>query len=144
MMFRVLAIALAATGGAAPRAVHAETAAAPGIAISQVTSLLVSLLVVLAAIAAVAWLVKRFAPRSLNGTGLLRVVAGAAVGPRERVVVVEIGSTWLVVGVAPGQVNMLQQIPRPEHSPEPDIAPAAGPASFAAWLKKLTAQRNER
>ena len=71
-------------------------------------------------------------PRSGTWAGL-RVVGATAVGPRERIVVVEIGETWLVVGVAPGQVTSLGSVPRQE------TPPLEMPANrdFGAWLKHV-------
>jgi flagellar protein FliO/FliZ len=67
---------------------------------------------VLAAIGGAAWLLRRVqrlapsrgSPLSLRGT--------LAVGPRERVVLVELEQTWLVLGVAPGRVNALHTLPK--------------------------------
>ena len=121
----------------------AGAAGATGGATGQMLSLLAGMVAVLGLIAAAAWLLKRFVPRSHGGGTALRVIAGAAVGPRERVVVVEIGATWLVVGVAPGSVNALHQMPRATA----DLAAAAvaAPASpFAAWLKQKLEKRGER
>ncbi|MNN99031.1 Flagellar protein FliO [compost metagenome] len=42
-------------------------------------------------------------------------------GPRERVVIVEVADTWLVLGVAPGQVSKLHELP----APAAEVAPAA-------------------
>ena len=52
--------------------------------------------------------------------------------------VVEVGDTWLVVGVAPGSVNALMTLPRGE------IHSAATPglnASFAASLQQMIGKR---
>ncbi|MES9860839.1 MAG: flagellar biosynthetic protein FliO [Candidatus Thiodiazotropha sp. LLP2] len=65
------------------------------------------LLVVLAMIVGAAWLFKRYGQMSMGGKGLVRVVGGASVGSRERVVVVEVENTRMLIGVAPGQVRML-------------------------------------
>ena len=82
------------------------------------------------------------APR--GGTGsFLRTVAGIAVGPRERVVVVEVDETWLVVGVAPGRVSMLHSLPK--NSTAPDATPAAAPQDFSRWLRQaMRRQGNAR
>lgn len=108
---------------------------------SQIFSLFAGTLFVLAVIAGIAWLLKRIAPRGYGAGGVLRVVAGTAVGQRERVVVVEIGSSWLVVGVTPGSVNLLQQMPRIETAGGAD-AVAAPSTAFAAWLKQIMEKRN--
>lgn len=64
-----------------------------------------------------------------NGRGRhgqhLKVVASTAVGQRERVVVVEVKDTWLVLGVGGGQVNALHQLPAPP--PGDDGTPQASP-----------------
>lgn len=95
---------------------------------------LLGLMVVIAVLLASLHLLKRLqSPRGKGAAGL-KVVAATAVGPRERVVVVEVGETWLVLGVAPGQVNTLHTLPRqvlPEGSPAPEPA-----KEFAGWLKK--------
>jgi flagellar biogenesis protein FliO len=35
----------------------------------------------------------------------MKVVGGVALGPRERIVLLEIGDEWLVIGVVPGQIR---------------------------------------
>lgn len=71
------------------------------------------LLLVVAVIGCIAWLLKRFALIPTNATGILKIVAATGVGQRERVVVVEIDNTWLVLGVAPGRVNKLHTMDKP-------------------------------
>lgn len=112
-----------------------------GIGAGQIFGLFAGTLFVLAVIAAAAWLLKRLSPRGYGAGGVLRVVAGAAVGQRERVVVVEIGSSWLVVGVAAGSVNLLQQMPRVDMPAETAAAPLPSTA-FATWLKQVMEKRN--
>ena len=115
----------------------ARAADAPVPAASAAGSLLqvfVGLVAVLLLIAATAWVAKRFGVMHGGASGLLQVVASASVGTRERVVVVEVGESWLVVGVAPGSVSALATLPRGE------APPAAMPAlntAFAARLQKL-------
>lgn len=68
---------------------------------------------VLAAIAGTAWLLRRFSPGQVSANGSLRVVSAVMVGPKERVVLVDVGDTRLVLGVAPGQIRTLHQMERP-------------------------------
>jgi flagellar protein FliO/FliZ len=65
------------------------------------------LLLVLAIIIGGAWLFKRYAQLPMGGKGMVRVIGGASVGTRERVVVVEVENQRLLLGVAPGQVRTL-------------------------------------
>lgn len=97
------------------------------------------LAIVLGLIVAAGWFMKRYSLGS-TGAGLIKVVGGTAVGQRERVVIVEIGETWMVLGVAPGRVSALHTLPRGDTG-APQPPPAGTPASFAAWLKQTTERR---
>ena len=145
MSVRLWPGACAALGGGAAELARAEESApaASGALTGPLLSLVLGMAVVLAVIAAAAWLLKRLAPRNYSNAGVLRVIAGAAVGQRERVVVVEIGATWLVLGVTPGSVNALHQLPRLTGA-EPAAATAGEPRAFAAWFKHMLEKRGER
>ncbi len=99
--------------------------------------LFAGLAVVLALLVGSLWILKRLVAQRDASAGLLRLVAGTSVGTRERVVIVEVGTTWLVLGVAPGRVSPLAEIPR-----QPIPAPSPGTGSpgegFSDWLRKLT------
>jgi flagellar protein FliO/FliZ len=128
MLLSVPLLAQAADGTPAP----AVSAA------GSVLQVFVGLVAVLLLIAATAWVAKRFGVSPGGASSLLQVVSSASVGTRERVVVVEVGETWLVVGVAPGSVNALATLPRGE------IRATAGPglnAGFAARLQQMIEKR---
>ncbi|MEK7877891.1 MAG: flagellar biosynthetic protein FliO [Pseudomonadota bacterium] len=113
----------------------------PAVSTGSMLQMLAGLLLVLAVIGAAAWLLKRVAANPGTATGSIRVVAGAAVGQRERVVLVEIGGTWLVLGVAPGQVRALHSMPKDsaEHFGNPSAPP---PTGFQGWLRHVMEKRN--
>ena len=69
------------------------------------------LAVVIGLIFMFAWVARRFGLQPSSNGKLLKVVSSAMVGQRERVVVVEIGDAWLVLGVAAGQVRALHTMP---------------------------------
>ncbi|PMR70502.1 flagellar biosynthetic protein FliO [Halomonas heilongjiangensis] len=58
--------------------------------------------------------------------GRLRVVGGTSVGNRERVVIVQVEETWLVLGVGGGQVSKLHELPAP--APSGETTTGGGPA----------------
>jgi flagellar protein FliO/FliZ len=96
---------------------------------------------VVAMIFGCAWVARRFGLQQTGSGRLLKVVSSAMVGQRERVVVVEIGGQWLVVGVAAGQVRALHTMPAqtlPGHLPDSDAAPGlpgfSGAGAFSARL----------
>ncbi|PWB55335.1 MAG: flagellar biosynthetic protein FliO [Nitrosomonadales bacterium] len=111
------------------------------VSLGGVLQVLLGLAIVLGAVAATAWLLKRFAPGQVSAGGGIRLIGGIAVGPKERVVVVEVGETWLVVGVAPGQVTALHNMPRIASLPG-NNALAGGDQRFSAWLKDVMSRRN--
>ncbi len=67
---------------------------------------LVGLVIVVGLIYAAAWLLKRVGPRT-RSSGIVQVLGGASVGPREKVVVVRFGGETLLLGVASGHVSLL-------------------------------------
>ena len=98
------------------------------------------LVVVIALILGCAWVLRGSQRFGLRGNPLLRVVAAQALTTRERVVVVELGDTWLVLGVAPGQVSRLARLARPANlaaTGTPAAAAAGATANgFPAWLER--------
>jgi flagellar protein FliO/FliZ len=85
--------------------------AAPTIGIGAVLQTLFGLAVVVALVFACAWIARRtgFAPAARGN--VVRTVGGVSLGGKERVAVVEIGDTWLVLGAAPGNVRLLHTLP---------------------------------
>ncbi|MGV2293537.1 flagellar biosynthetic protein FliO [Trinickia sp. YCB016] len=82
--------------------------AVPSLGVGAVLQTIVGLVVVIGLVFACAWLARRFGLQPSGGRGgLVKVVAGASLGGKERVAVVEIGDTWLVLGAAPGNVRLL-------------------------------------
>ena len=67
--------------------------------------------VVLLSIAALAWLLKRINRLPNRDQQGLELIASLSVGQRERVVIVRAGTTELVLGVAPGRIAKLGEIP---------------------------------
>jgi len=121
-------------------AAHAADALPPSpMSLAVLLQVMFGLALVVAAIVATGWVLRRFGPVQSAG-GLLRVVGGVMVGPRERLVVVEVGEQWLVIGVAAGSVNLLQALPKGAGSStgapgQPGVAGSSEPA----WLKRLLA-----
>lgn len=94
--------------------------------LGQVTLVLI---LIIGIILLCAWLFRKLNGTSLGHSKLLNVVGSVAVGQRERVVIVEINDTWLVLGVAAGHVTKLHEMPAQER-PEPQLN------SFAARLQQ--------
>ena len=85
-----------------------------------------ALLFVLALILALAWLAKRMPGVAGAGNPALRIVGSLSLGPRERVVVVDVGGTQLLLGVGAGGTRALHTLAAPlpvaERSPATPFA----------------------
>jgi len=75
--------------------------------------LIVGLMFVLLCIVVLAWLAKRFNRLQSSSDGSLQILGGISMGARERVVLVQVGTAQLLLGVAPGRINMLHQLEQP-------------------------------
>lgn len=98
-----------------------------------------SLLLVLALILICAWLIKR-SQRAIQGSSpLMKVRAQLMVGPRERIVLLEVGDQWIVAGVGGGQVRPLAVLPRQEvteNLPESPLSSQAFSAVLSRFIHK--------
>ncbi len=100
---------------------------------------LFGLLIVLAVLMAFFWFLRRFSPGQTGAQGVVKVVGGVMLGTREKLVVVEVGDTWLLLGVGGGQVNTLHTLPRPEGVSAPELRdPLSG---FSDKLKEVLRRR---
>ena len=99
----------------------------------------IALVIVLAAIIGSAWLMRRFGPTQMGPGGAMRVIGGVMIGPRERLVLVEVNDTWLIIGVAPGHVAQVHSMPRPPHSEQTPSLPSQ--PAFGDWLKEAWRKR---
>lgn len=145
-MIRPIAMALvAATAGlAAPSGANDAAGRLPeATGLSTLLQVFLGLAVVLGAIALAAWLMRRYTPGLRGAGGLVKVLGGVMVGPKERVVVVEVGGNWLVLGVTATQVNILQALPRQQDGDAHDAPAAPGPAAegFQSRLSRLLKAR---
>ena len=84
-------------------------------------TVLLSLVLILGGFVAVAWFSRRYFP-GMGAQSVVKVVGTTAVGTRERVVVVEVDGTWLLLGVGGGNVRLLHTQPKPEdpRAPQPN------------------------
>ncbi len=103
-------------------AAPAATAAAP--VAGGAARVVVSLIVVLAAVFAAAWFARRMRSLKLGGNGGIEIVAQVTLGARERAVLLKVGAERLLVGVAPGNVRLLQALAPGE------IEPVSSPSAF--------------
>jgi flagellar protein FliO/FliZ len=129
----------------APQMFPGPAQAAPSApAAGSLLQTIVSLLFVLALLVGLAWAMKRFGPRAMGGAANMRVIGALSLGGRERIMVVEVADQWIVVGAAPGRVNVLTTMPRQEGVEAPAPMASGLPSGFADWLKQTIDKRNAK
>lgn len=96
------------------------------------------LVFVVALILACAWVARRFGFASrAQSTASMRIVSTLSLGPRDRVIMLEVDDTWLVVGVNAGGMTTLHTLPAKAEAGlhdtpvRPDLA-----AGFQSLLRK--------
>lgn len=128
--------ATATPPGTAANAATAIGTAAPLAAGSLLQALLGLILVLILLMAAAYWLRKVQGQRGLGG-GLMRVVAALPLGTRERIVIVEVGDTWLVLGITAQGITPLHTLPKGEAPPPAELF-----TPFADKLKEFIDRRH--
>ncbi|HHA1915641.1 MULTISPECIES: flagellar biosynthetic protein FliO [Enterobacter] len=114
------------------QATISQPAAVPGSPLLQVSGALFG---IIAFILIAAWLVKRFglAGKTAGAHGL-KVSASTTLGPRERVVIVEVDDARLVLGVTASNISVLHKLPP---APAAVDERAETPADFQSVMKSL-------
>ncbi|HKS35513.1 MAG TPA: flagellar biosynthetic protein FliO [Enterobacteriaceae bacterium] len=112
-----------------------QPAAAPSSPLVQVSSALFGIILL---ILAAAWLAKRLG-MGVKGASTrgLKVSAATSLGPRERVVIVDVEDARLVLGVTSAQITLLHTLPpAPPQSGEPKAAASDFPSLMKSILKR--------
>ncbi len=109
---RVAVAAHALWLSAAQAQAPAAPAAAAGSDGPSLLPMVLVLLLVLALIPVSMWLLKRLGAGGAASVAGMKVVATLPLGPRERLVVVEAGDRWLVLGVTPSNINRVGTLPK--------------------------------
>jgi flagellar protein FliO/FliZ len=120
-----------AQGGVAP----ATAATAP--AGPSLLPMLLVLVFVLALIPASIWLLKRLGGGNPSAAAGMKIVAQLPLGPRERLVVVEAGERWLLLGVTASSINRVGTLPR-------GALPAGEPAGGFAQLLSAARRSHDK
>jgi len=113
---------------AAPAAIGQPTTPSVG-GLGQVT---LALLIVLGAVFAVAWIVKRMRGFGNRVGNAIDVIADIPLGQKERAVLLKVGQAQILIGVAPGRVNTLHVLTEPI-----DLTPPAAPTDSRPTFKQL-------
>jgi len=130
LSWAVMAADPAAPGASAPAAVAATALAAAPVAVppvssalssgvgSQLLQLVLGLLLVVGLIFVLAWLMRRVQRAGPAGNQVIELVGSRALGPRDRLVLVQVGNEQVLLGVSPGSITALHVMTEPVAVPE--------------------------
>jgi flagellar protein FliO/FliZ len=118
----------------------AEPAAAPAVAPmpaslgGQLAQMVFGLLLVVGLIFFLAWLLRRMQSTAQRGVQAIEIVGSRAIGPRDRLLLVQVGKEQILIGHTPGSIEALHVLAEPVEVPA-----AARPATpeFAQRLLEL-------
>ncbi len=98
----------------------------------QIIKMVVGLIIVLVMIFAIAWLARNHMGFNPTSNAALKPIAGVSIGQKERVVLLQVSDRQVLVGVAPGSVNMLYVL---DKESEVKVSDSNNKSLFAEKLK---------
>ena len=102
---------------------------------SDIAQLLASLAVILGLIVLLAWVLRRVNGAPSTSRQLIQMQAGLNLGSRERVLLLQVGETQILVAATPGRISKLHVFDQPVPlAPQPSDQAGSG---FAELLTKL-------
>lgn len=120
---------------------HAEGPLSSAFSLLQVA---LSLLVILVLIMGTAWFAKRYLSNHSSSNTAIKMISGLNVGGRERVLLLEVGEQWVVIGVAPGHISTLTTMPRQSVAAHhPNEVRQTFSAAMSARFKQMREARPE-
>ncbi|MGO9444799.1 MAG: flagellar biosynthetic protein FliO [Thiobacillaceae bacterium] len=100
----------------------------------NVVQVILGLLGVVILILALSWLTKRLGITQTFGNSPLKIVGSISLGGRERAVLIEVNDTWIVAGVATGQVHALATLAK---GAMPTVLTDPSALGFASRFKSM-------
>lgn len=99
-----------------------------------------ALALIVALLIGMAWLARKVSGGKGFGQGGMKIIGGVALGPRERIVLLEVGNEWLVVGIVPGQIRTLHRLEKGIATPV-EAASSGAEKPFSHWLQTVSERR---
>ena len=128
-----LLVALPLAAWAAEPVAQAAAAPAVGSVGGQLTQLVLGLLLVVGLIFALAWLMRRLQNAGPGNGQVIEMIGSRALGPRDRLVLVQVGEEQILLGITPGRITPLHVLKTPV-----DVAETkAATPEFAQRLMEL-------
>lgn len=127
---RVVILSVLPVVSALAEAPFTNKSAPPQSGLGTVSSVSAALIAVLTLVFVLAWAMRRFKLPGMGNAQHMRVLQGVALGAKERAVLLQVKNRQLVIGIAPGTVNLLCDLGEVAETETP-AAPATGEPSAA-------------
>lgn len=124
-------LAFAATPAASPTV---APTAAPGSLGGQLAQMVFGLLLVVGLIFFLAWVLRRMQGAAPKGGQVIEIVGSRAIGPRDRLLLVQIGREQILIGHTPGSIEALHVMAEPVEVP---VGARQATPEFAQRLMEL-------
>jgi len=99
-----------------------------------------SLLLIVGLMIGFAVLAKKFGLNRIQGSSLpVKVIGAISIGTNQRLVVIEVGEEWLLLGVTPQQITTITSMPRQETP-----AAAVPGQQFSSWMQSALEKYNAK
>ncbi len=87
-----------------------DQAAVDPFASAYLLKLTIGLILVVVVIFLLAWMMRKMNLTQHGKSGLIKIVAGLAVGSRDRIVLLQVGDEQLLLGLSPGRIEKLHTL----------------------------------
>jgi flagellar protein FliO/FliZ len=101
---------------------------------------LLVLVLIIGLLFAITWFLKHSGLAQQSANGHLKILGGVSVGPRERVLLLQVGQDQILVGVTAAEITLLHMLSQPisVETDKPEIM-----TGFAQQLQALMRRRTE-
>lgn len=140
MLAPLMALSVGAMAQTGEPAAAAVSNVGGGSLAMQLSQLALGLGFVVGLIVLLGWLLRRVGPLAAQGGQHIRLVSSLPLGPRDRLLLVDVGGTQMLLGASPGRINTLHVFDQPVA--DLDVAAAAN-GDFARKLQALLKRENQ-
>lgn len=114
-------------------------AAAP-VSVAALLQVILGLVLILALILGGAMLLRRLGYWQMSHGGALKLVAGLSLGPREKVVVIQVGTQQLLLGITPGRIVHIMEL----NESLPEVSSGIATVKFKDRLAQILQGKPDR
>lgn len=80
------------------------------VGVGDFVQVFLGLVIVVVAIIAMAWVIKRTGYVNTKANGQLKVIGGLSLTQRERLLLIQVGKKQLLIGISPGRISTLHEL----------------------------------